>query len=43
MGSDPFGSDPLFEERLHKIGSRTVGVYTGLDPFGFYELLAALY
>ena len=42
MGSDPFGSDPLFEGRLHGIGSRTVGVYTGSDPIGFYELLAAL-
>ena len=43
MGSDPFGSDPLFEEHLHGIGSRTVGVYMGSDPFGFYELLAVLY
>ena len=43
IGSDPFGSDPLFEERLHGIGSTTVRVYTGSDPFGFYELLAALY
>ena len=43
MGSDPFGSDPLFEERLRGIGSRTVGVYMGSDPFGFYELLAVLY
>ena len=42
MGSDPFGSDPLFEGRLHGIGSRTVGVYTGSDPCGFNELLAAL-
>ena len=42
MGSDPFGSDPLFEGRLHGIGSRIVGVYTRSDPFGFYELLAAL-
>ena len=42
MGSDPFGSDPLFEGRLHGIGSRTVCVYTGSDPLGFYELLAAL-
>ena len=41
MGSDPFGSDPLFEVRLHGIGSRIVGVYTRSDPFGFYELLAA--
>ena len=41
MGSDPFGSDPLFEGRLHGIGSRIVGVYTRSDPFGFYELLAA--
>ena len=37
MGSDSFGSDPLFDGRLHGIGSRTVGVYTRLDPFGFYE------
>ena len=43
MGSDPFGSDPLFEGRLHGIGSRSVGVYTGSDPFGFYELSAALW
>ena len=42
MGSDPFGSDPLLEGRLHKIGSRTIGVYTGSDPFGFYEHLTAL-
>ena len=42
MGSDPFGSDPLFEGRLHGIGSKTVGVYTGSDPIGFYELLAPL-
>ena len=42
MESDPFGSDPLFEGRLHGIGSRTVGVYTGSDPRRFYELLAAL-
>ena len=42
MESEPFGSDPLFEGRLHGIGSRTVGVYTGSDPFRFYELLAAL-
>ena len=42
MGSDPFGSDPLFEGRSHGIGSRIVGVYTGLDPFGYYELLAVL-
>ena len=42
MESDPFGSDPLFEGRLHGIGSRTVGVYTGSDPCRFYELLAAL-
>ena len=28
--------------RLYGIRSRTVGVYTGSDPFGFYELLAAL-
>ena len=42
MGSDPFGSDPLFEGCLHGIGSRTVGVYTEWDPFGFYEFLAAL-
>ena len=42
MRSDPFGSDPLFEGRLHGIGSRTVGVYTGSDPIGSYELLAAL-
>ena len=27
-------------EKKNGIGSRTVGVYTGLDPFGFYELLA---
>ena len=42
MGSDPFGSDPLFEGRLHGIRSRTVCVYMGSDPLGFYELLAAL-
>ena len=42
MESDPLGSDPIFEGRLHGIGSRTVGVYTGSDPFRFYELLAAL-
>ena len=42
MESDPFGSDPIFEGRLHGIGSRTVGVYMGSDPFRFYELLAAL-
>ena len=41
MGSDPFGSDPLFEGRFHGIGSRIVGVYTRSDPFGFFELLAA--
>ena len=40
MESDPFGSDPLFEGRLHGIGSRTVGVYTGSDPCRFYDLLA---
>ena len=42
MGSDAFGSDPCFEGRLHGIRSRTVGVYSGSNPFGFYELLAAL-
>ena len=42
MGSDPFGSDPLFERRLHGFGSRTVRVYTGSDPFGFYGFSAAL-
>ena len=42
MGSDLFGSDALLEGRLHGNGSRTVGVYTGADSFGFYELLAAL-
>ena len=42
MGSDPFGSDPLFKGRLHGIGSRIVGVYKRSDPFGFYELLGAL-
>ena len=42
MGSDPFGSDPLFERRLHGFGSRTVRVYTGSDPFGFYGFPAAL-
>ena len=42
MGSDPFGSDPLFEGRLHGIGSRTVRVYMGADPLVFYELSAAL-
>ena len=42
MGSDPFGTDALFEERLRGIGSGTVGVYTRSDPFGFYEHLAAL-
>ena len=41
MGSDPFGSDPLFERRLHGFGSRTVRVYTGSDPFGFYGFSAA--
>ena len=35
------GPDPLFEGRLHGIGSTTVGVCTGSDPFGFYELLAS--
>ena len=34
MGSD--------EGRLHRIGSRIVGIYTGSDPFGFCELLTAL-
>ena len=42
MGSDPFGSDPLFERRLHWFGSRTVRVYTGSDPFGFYGFSAVL-
>ena len=42
MGSDPFGPDALFEGHSHGNGSRTVGVYTGSDPFGFHELLAAL-
>ena len=42
MESDPFGSDSLFEGRLHGIGSRSVGVYTGSYPCRFYELLAAL-
>ena len=40
MGSDPsgigsIGSDPFSEGRLHMIGFRTVGVYTGSDSFGF--------
>ena len=42
LGSDPFGSDVLFERRLHGIGSRTVGLYTGSDPCGFYEFSAVL-
>ena len=42
MRSDPFGFDPLFEGRLHGIGSRTVSVYSRSDPFGFYELLGSL-
>ena len=43
-GLDPngIGSAPLFEGRLHAIGFRTVRIYTGSDPFGFYELFAAL-
>ena len=41
MGLDPFGSNPLFERRLHGFGSRTVRVYTGSDPFGFYGFSAA--
>ena len=45
MGSDPNGIGSMIHFlRGVYTGSdpRTVGVYTGLDPFGIYELLAAL-